>query len=149
MLNQAKLNGVDFESGYGIAIMSGLKNVRTPANPKPAQEQDWPEMNGKEYVLTGALQDIDVSLDCVISAPTVEEFNYRLDTFEAILQVPVLKTLWVALTGRTYNVKFNSITDFDWASINPIPVAKFKLNLTIVQNTEDQPVITTILDGNG
>jgi hypothetical protein len=146
-LHQAKLNGKYFCTTYGVGIQSGLKNTSTPAELKPAQEQDWPDRDGKEYFLTDKIQDVNVTLVCWLKASSLTDFFSKKNALETELKLPVLKDLWVAETNQTYKVKYNKISNYNFITAKVTPFARFNIELTIVVGQQADTLI--IRDGNG
>lgn len=146
-MGQAELNGVDI-IGYGLAVISGLKNLEVPANPKPAESNSWPEQNGSEYILNSNVDDVDASLEMVLKADNMADFLTKKDAVYAIMDNGQFKELRVIATNRTYKVKYNKTSGFEFLNTFIGVAAKFTWELTIIKNL-NQPIITTILDGNG
>jgi hypothetical protein len=147
-LNQAKINGLDLYSSYGVGIESGLKNMDKPPELKPAQEYDWGDQNGKEYFLTDKLQDTDVTLTCFLYAATLSEFSSRKAALMTMLHKPTFKTFENTLTGSIYSVKYNKVNDFDWMKDNDGKQgARFKLELTIIRGAYNVSTVGSIYYG--
>lgn len=139
-LNQAKINGVELFSVYGVGISSGLKNMDQPAQVKEAEVYDWEDEHGREYMLSGLLQDSDVTLDCFMKADTLAQFQSYKSAFENMLRIPAYKSFLVIPTGVTHQVKYNRIADFDWKSKEAGKVAAtFNLELTIIRGGYNMP----------
>lgn len=147
-LNQAKINGLDLYSSYGVGIESGLKNMDKPPELKPAQEYDWEDMPGKEYFLTDKLQDTDVTLTCFLYADNLATFNTRKSALLTMLQAPTFKTFESLATGSIYKVKYNKVSDFDWVlNSDGKQGARFKLELTIIRGAYNVPTVGSIYYG--
>lgn len=145
-LNQAKLNGNFFCTTYGVGIQGGLKDMSTPADPKPAIEKDYPERDGKIYRLSSKVQDVNVTLVCWLKATSLTDFFNKKNALETELRLPVLKDFWVAETNQTYKVKYNKISNYNFIVAKSTPFARFNIELTIVVG--QQPVVEYVIDGN-
>lgn len=149
ILNQAKINGLDLFSAYSVGIVSGLKDMTMPADLKIVEAYDYPEVNGKEYSLISAIQDVDISLSCFMIGSSMSDLIAKKNDFCTMLQSPDYKELTVTDTGVVYTVKYNKISSWavDIARDNS-RIAKFNLELTIIMGNTNQ-IITIIMDGNG
>ena len=124
MLNQAKLNGIDIFEGYGLVVEKGLKNLEAPADPKASESYDWPERHGNEYLLTDKVSDLDASLECAMVADTMVQLLANKDALYAVLRNGQFKTLEVITTGKTYDIKFNKTSGFDFVRVDEGAAAK-------------------------
>ena len=147
MLNQADINGIEVYDAYGLWFTNGLKNMERPADLKEAESQSWPERDGREYRLTTKLDDYDVSLYAVLSAPTMAEFLVKKAALNAVLGNGLIKEWFVYSTGITYNIKYNRTTNLEFINTVGAISAKFNLELTVTLQQQEETFY--ILDGNG
>ncbi len=148
MAEQAELDGIGMEAAFNAAFLSGLKNMERPADVKAVDSQSWPERNGREYILTDKLDDYDVSLECVVQGDTTAEAITNKDALILALNPLVIHTLHVISTNKTYNIKYNKTTGFDFLQTSTGYGIKMTLDLTVLVGV-DQVINTLILDGNG
>jgi len=145
---QATINTLDFETIYGVTFLNGLKDMEQPAPMKEAESYDWPERDGREYFMSGKVEDYDVSLDVVQVGADMSEFLARKAALVGVLQSPIFHAIYVASTGVSYSTKYKSITSYQHLTglVGQVG-AKYTINLTVLTGGQVAPLF--ILDGNG
>lgn len=139
-LNQARINGVELFSTYGVGISSGLKNMDQPPKKKADESYNWEDEQGVEYKLNGLLEDSEVTLSCFMKAPSMAEFRTKQAAFENMLRLPAFKSFEVLDSATTHQVKYNEITNYDRKLLNDGSVAAtFDLGLTIIRGGYNLP----------
>lgn len=147
MAEQAELDGIGMEAAYGVAFLSGLKNMERPPDPKASEGYDWPEMQGNDYLLNDKFDDYDVSLDLVIQGSDIADAISKKDAMMASLSPATFHTLFVFVTGKTYNIKYNKTTGFDFLQTSTGYGIKMTLDITVLVGVEQNEQLI-ILDGN-
>jgi len=147
MEGQAKINGLDVFSAYGVVIQSGLKNMERPAELKDAIEYDWEDENGKEYYINPNLKDTDVVLNCVFVAGTMSGLISKKNAFEMMLNQPAFKYIQSLITGSLFRFKYNKISNFEWLGDAESGGAKFNLEITLIRGDYDMPLAGSIYYG--